>query len=404
MKIAKVTVLFLVVLLICTFSSSAKTLERWLQSNQLGTYYSTEQDWDAIEDAAKNEGKVVVYSSSSRIDTAASHFMELYPEITVEAYPLGSAETIDKVIREMEAGLYVVDVVTTGGMADIKYELLDNDYLFNFVPSTYVDEIPEEYQWPLLYRIGEARVALYNTERYPDGSPISSLWDYTKPEWSGNIAMADPMASTTTFLQIATIVQQHDFMAAEYEEVFGEPLVLSQGIENAGYEWLYRFLKNDPVIISSSTRMREAIGASGQSNPPIGFDCLTALRYNEANNFKIGVADEVPGVIYPTYMAIGRQAPNPNAAKLFIRYLLGTPELTSLSSADLSEPYTQGTSRDRLGGLAGWFDPGAFSPRNGAPLHPLAERYWSAMTFWLEDGDFVWTEGPRIMEFWMMNN
>ncbi len=34
------------------------------------------------------------------------------------------------------------------------------------------------------------------------------------------------------------------------------------------------------------------------------------------------------GVIYPTYMSIARQAPHPNAAKLFTAYLLGNPDVT----------------------------------------------------------------------------
>jgi iron(III) transport system substrate-binding protein len=378
-------------------------LDAWLQANQLGPYYAEDQDWDAIEAAAMVEGHVVVYSSSSRIDLAADHFMQLYPGITVEAYPLGSAQTLERSIRELEAGVFSVDVITTGGSADLKYELLERNYLFNFVPSVFAHEIPEEYAWPLLWRVGEARAAHYNTGAHPDGPPVSSYWDYTRPEYRGNIVMADPLRSATVFLQLATVVQQHEFMAADYERVFGEPLTLSPGVENAGYEWLYRLLQNDPVIIDSSTRLREVVGAPGQANPPLTLDSLTSLRFNELSGFEIGVVEAIPGVIYPTYMGIARQAPHPNAAKLFIRYLLGPDDLTQVSSAELEEPYTEGRSLDLLGGLAPWYDPGAFSPRQGAPLHPLAEHLWDTMTFWVEDGDFIWDEGPRLMDFWIIH-
>jgi iron(III) transport system substrate-binding protein len=378
-------------------------LDAWLQEHQLGPYYAEDQDWDAIEAAARAEGRLTVYASSSRIDAAAAHFMELYPEITVEAFPLGSAQTLERSIRELEAGVHNVDVITTGGTADLTYELMAQDYLFNFVPSTFADEIPEEYAWPLLWRVGEARVANYNTEAYRDGSPVTSYWDFTRPEWRGNIVMADPLRSATVFLQLATIVQHHEYMEEDYEATFGEPLELSPGVANAGYEWLYRFLQNDPVIIDSSTRLREVIGAPGQTDPPIALGGLTDLRFNELSGFVIGVAEEIPGVIYPTFMGIARQAPNPNAAKLFIRYLLGPEGLADVSTDELEEPYTEGRSVELLGGLAPWFDPGAFSPRQGAPLHPLAEVYWESMDFWIEDGDFIWEEGPELMDFWLIH-
>ena len=40
----------------------------WLEENQLGEFFSLDQDWAAIEAAAREEGKVVVYASSSRIE------------------------------------------------------------------------------------------------------------------------------------------------------------------------------------------------------------------------------------------------------------------------------------------------------------------------------------------------
>jgi len=58
---------------------------KWLKAAQLGPYSPKQQDWKAIEEAAKKEGKVVVYSSSSRIPDAAKSFEAAYPGIKVEA-------------------------------------------------------------------------------------------------------------------------------------------------------------------------------------------------------------------------------------------------------------------------------------------------------------------------------
>src|SRR5512139_1293577 len=63
--------------------------EEWLKANQLGAYTTDTQDWAAIEEAAKKEGKVVVYANSSKIAKAAENWAEKYPEIVIEGYDLG---------------------------------------------------------------------------------------------------------------------------------------------------------------------------------------------------------------------------------------------------------------------------------------------------------------------------
>ena len=50
--------------------------EEWLKANQLGPYYTDEQDWAAIEAAAIEEGEVLVYANSSKIEKSAEAFME----------------------------------------------------------------------------------------------------------------------------------------------------------------------------------------------------------------------------------------------------------------------------------------------------------------------------------------
>ena len=154
-------------------------MDAWMQTAKLGPYEGT-QDWDEIIRLAKEEGEVVVYSSSSRIATVASLFQEEYPEITVTYFDLGSVGTVEKTISEQEANLFNADLITTGGSGQVIHELLGKYRLVNFVPSMYVDEIPEEMREPLLYRIVEGYVLMYNTEAYPDAPPISNIWEITE--------------------------------------------------------------------------------------------------------------------------------------------------------------------------------------------------------------------------------
>ena len=50
-----------------------------------------------------------------------------------------------------------------------------------------------------------------------------------------------------------------------YEEEFGEPITLSAGIENAGYEWIVRLVNNGLVLTTSDGNAAKAVGAAGLS-------------------------------------------------------------------------------------------------------------------------------------------
>ena len=54
----------------------------WLKKAQLGPHAPATQDWKAIEAAARQEGKVVIYSVSSRIPKLKEEFEEKFGEIT----------------------------------------------------------------------------------------------------------------------------------------------------------------------------------------------------------------------------------------------------------------------------------------------------------------------------------
>ena len=64
-----------------------------------------------------------------------------------------------------------------------------------------------------------------------------------------------------------------DQLAAAYEELYGEELVLSEGCANAGYEFLKRLRENEPIFTSASDEVAEAVGTPGQSDPPIVEGC-----------------------------------------------------------------------------------------------------------------------------------
>jgi iron(III) transport system substrate-binding protein len=160
-------------------------------------------------------------------------------------------------------------------------------------------------------------------------------------------------------------------------------------------------LRNDLVILKSGSKVAEASGKRGQSRPPIGITNYSYIRYNESKDFanKIMVdIDPISAVFYPTYFAIARQAPHPNAAKLFISFLMGSPEIDE--DTKLEPPYTEGRSLELLQGMAPYYQAGERSPRDDVPPPPGGE-IWFDLKAWSVDPEFMWYEGPKVQDFWV---
>lgn len=82
--------------------------EQWAKTNGFGPYQPAEEDWAAIETAAKAEGKVVVYCNSSKFAKLLDAWAALYPDVALEG---GDTDDIAvKMAAEQEAGNIVGDV------------------------------------------------------------------------------------------------------------------------------------------------------------------------------------------------------------------------------------------------------------------------------------------------------
>ena len=402
------------VLMACLFAVSFVTaanagpkpppeMEAWLKAAKLGPYDKAE-NWDDVIAKAKAEGEVVVYTSSGRIAKLVKPFNALHPEIKVTVHDLGSTKSVEKTIREQNANIFNADIVTTGNSGQVIYEMLNKNRLVNYVPHHYVDRIPKENRDPLLIRVNEAMVFLYNREAYPDAPPIKNVWELTEAKFKGRVGMKNPLSSGSTLMGVMTLMQRPDEMAAAYQRHAGKPIKLSKGVADAGQEFWARLLANDMVIFKSGSKLARASGKKGQKRPLIAFANMTYIARNDSKGYVnkiLAKVDPVGKLIYPTFTAIGRQAPHPNAAKLFTAYLLGSLELNKNSM--LKKPYDKGASMALLQGLAPYFDPGTVSPRSDVPL-PAGGEIWADMPGWNVDAGYMWKQGPKVRDFWTVHS
>lgn len=290
--------------------------------------FNMDQTEEELYELAKQEGKVTFYSISSRCTKVAEAFEAKYPGIECEPFDISTNELLEKVTREHEAGQHTADVVHIKDQdGSLWNEYVQNKIFYNYLPTEIASHIDPQYtetQVPLYIELTQL---FYNSEAYPDGSPITNIWEITQPEWKGRIMMQNPLDNVSWGSWITGFCTGDvpDQLAAAYKELTGEELTLSEGCENAGYEFLKRLHDNEPIFTSSSDEIAEAVGTRGQTNPPIGFCASSKLRKNIDNDWCLAPINLYPTTGIPAIntLYIVEGCEHPNAAKLLIRFMLG---------------------------------------------------------------------------------
>lgn len=316
---------------------------------------SADSDWDAIVAAAEEEGEVVVYSFTSRINAVEAAFEEQYPNIDLIPFDISSTEQIARIEAEA-AGGGAADVAYISDAPVVLGSLVANDLLEPYLPPRIADVLPEEFQAPLAANRLSTKVLLYNEEAHPDGSPITNLWQLTEPEWEGRVIMVSPSIRGDYLDLLTEIVLQSEAMAAAYEEHFGEPIELDDD-ELAGERWIRDLFDNGLVLTDDTDNVNAAVGATGQENPPVGFSSYSDMRDNEEEGWALQIANDVepsPGILFPAYLGIVAGADHPNAARVVIDFMFG-------DDSDTGGP-----------GYEPFYVPGDYSTRSDITPHPDA--------------------------------
>jgi iron(III) transport system substrate-binding protein len=363
----------------------AQSQVSWAEEVKVGDFTEKFFDEAALYEAAKLEGIVNVYSYSSRVFKFGPTFEEKYPGIKVNGYDIDSSEIITKIIAEQSAGNNEADIIFLKDGPTVENVLAARGFVNSYVPSTMTDKVPEKYRVPFLVHHTSTQAIMYNDEKL-SAPPVSSYWDLTKEEWRGRVLMPDPQAMSEYIEILSTIVQHSDEMSAEYKMVFGEEIKLSPGVENAGYEWIYRLINNDLIVVGSTNAVAKAVGLSDQANPPIGITSISRLRDKKKDpNMKFNYIEDVTpmmGFSTNVVMAIVTNSKHVNAAKLMINYMMG--------------------DNKAMAGYAPYNTVGNFSVRTDVP--PVeGMKLLPELDLWEAESDFVWSEGQKILEFWVSN-
>ncbi|SDG88813.1 iron(III) transport system substrate-binding protein [Pelagibacterium luteolum] len=277
-------------------------------------------DLDALIAAAQSEPPITVYAVTGKIVDTAQAFTETYG-IQAEGRKVNEADQVELLIRESQAGNIVGDVSVAADVAAVAAQLLPNAIVESWVPEDLAGKIAPEWSDPLVL-VNDPHVFAYNTEVF-DTCPVSNIWELTEPEHARKLAMLDPLIKPNYadwFNQMETHYDAE--MAAAYEAHFGIPLETEE--RSATAAWVRAYAENQPLL-GDSTSVAEAIGAPGQTEPFFGLTSVAKFRDNKTGGFKLGLCTGMEpfiGWLYPGPGLIAAGTDSPNAARLFIHYLL----------------------------------------------------------------------------------
>ena len=264
--------------------------------------------------AAQAEGSVEYYANITSIDSVLEAFKAKYgidanyTRVSTE----GFAATL---LTEHQAGRNIASVLQA------PVPLLEILKEFGLLES-YVSPLAEDYpDWShdpdgMIQLFGIEYVALiYNTELVAAEDVPTSYMDLTDPKWKGKIVMANPASHATT-IQWLVGLKDHD--------VFGS--------EDAWWEFVRGLAANKPMFVKSFGPTPGPISSGevhiGISMPKYIVTLAPApLAWAQVSEPMLGT---------PRGIALAKDAPEPNAARLFIDYWL-SDEASELLANEVGE-------------------------------------------------------------------
>jgi iron(III) transport system substrate-binding protein len=261
---------------------------------------STATNPAALYEAAKAESKVVYYSSddSAQFDKVRQAFMARYPGVDVGSQEGRGQDAREKVISEQVAKHVVADVVISGGntMAD----LIDAGYLEPYQSPEVKNLVPgiadkRGYANP---RVVNVYGIVINTTLVPPPDEPKSWKELVDPRYLAKMEAQDPRGSGGGMYILAGLLEK-------YGDGF---------IQQLAQQKIF-FGQNNGQLVTDLARGEHALLITSASGGPV------ASARKEGAPIKV-IKPQDGVILIPIGMAVVKNGPHPNAARLFIDWML----------------------------------------------------------------------------------
>ena len=262
--------------------------------------------------AAFAEGSLVVYTPNpdEEITYILNTFAEKY-DVDIELQSMGTGVCYTRL--DSEKANPQADVMFGGVETTWTHDYPD---LFETYVANGNDKLPAEYQNPdgliTYYILGGSCVMIVNDELEAElGIEIKSYADLLNPALKGKIAFASPAKSGSAYTQLCTMLFSKDTI-------------------DEGWELVFNFIKNLDGKVQDSSGNCHKLVASGEYAVGVTIE-KSAVLYNDNPDIAYVYPEKNSAV--PDGVALIKNCPNPDNAKLFIDFVTGL-ECQTAQNAD----------------------------------------------------------------------
>lgn len=340
-------------LLLGAFSSSQA------QSSRPTSDLVWQREWERVMTGAKREGKVVVWGPpGAEVRKALTEgFYKSLPGIEVEYTGASGALLAPKLLAERRAKQYVVDLYLSG-TTTILEGLLKGGALDPVRPALILPEVVDLAKWwqgrlDFADQAGRYNLVFSTNVKTPVAinptlvkrDSLRSYWDLLNPKWQGKVVMKDPVSpgpgnATAAFLYAEPALGK-EFM----RQFFTQQKVTLSFDDRQILEWVARgqYL----VAVAPSELLATGLKAKG-----LAVELVGAEQFKEGSYITAGFGSA----------ALINPQPHPNAARIYLNWLLSKDGQTEWSKAAGYTSRRLDVPRDHL-------DP-AYIPKEGVYYQP----------------------------------
>ena len=275
-------------------------------------------EWEKTVRAAEAEGQLMLYACCYEYDRVLEGFRKKYPKIKDNIVIGAGNQLATRILAERRGEKYLIDVISSGAntLHDALYKA---QVLEPIKPALILPEVLDQTKWyegEHRYIDPEKRYifafnansqsgqVIYNLKQV-NPSEFKSYWDLLNPKWKGKIVSLDP----TSFGMGATLqfFYYHPELGAPFiKKLYGDTQITVSRDPRQMTDWL----STGKFALCIRCNAGSEVGKAVQQKLPIG--------YLDTEDWKEGGSTSAAGGT----LGLPTRAPHPNAAKIFINWLL----------------------------------------------------------------------------------
>lgn len=269
------------------------------------------QDLPSVEAAARKEGALTWYTAHTDGETAQimlDAFMKQYPEIKASVVRTTAQVAYQRLLQDLKNGIAQCDVFSS---TDLGHDeaLRDQNRFMKYTPPNAAALRPEfkdlDKGGTYFTTLSELVVPIYNTNRVKAADAPQKWTDFLDPKWRNQVAVGHPAFSGTVGTWVVAMKKLY------------------------GWEYFTKLEKNKPLIGRS---VNDAVGVVTAAERTVAIGPSGLSQVTAAKGNPVGLSLPSDGaVLIVSPSAVMANAPHPNAAKLFMNFLLG-PEMSRIST------------------------------------------------------------------------